>query len=102
MKSAERTLRVTALPAAHSSLVPHDANRSRTRSRRRLAHSIEQFLEDDRVIVGLVLRAKQQGHAFSLVGKLVKQEQRFLGLRQRQLLQISLAKVLPVIGPRVV
>src|ERR1017187_7634943 len=100
MKRAERIWRTKALSAPHRSFaVAHAIDRSGPRAGRRFAHTVEQFLEDDRVIVRLVLRGKEQGQAFSLAGKLVEPEQRIFGFRLRQLLEVFLAKVLPMVGP---
>ncbi len=72
-------------------------DRSRTRSRRRFAHSLQQFLEDDCVIVRFVLRGEEQSQPSSFVDQFVELHQRVLGFRLRQLFQIFLAEILPAL-----
>src|ERR1035437_6124326 len=95
--------RTMVLSATRGGFAPaHDANRPRAGPSRRFSPPVKQFFEDDRIVMRLVLRGKEQGKAFSLVSQLVEPAQRVFGVRLRQFLQIFLAKVLPVIGSGVI
>src|ERR1700728_1479213 len=80
----------------------HAANRPRAGTGRRFSPPVKQFFEDDRIVMRLVLRGKEQGKALSPVSQLVEPAQRDFGVSLRQFLQIFLAKVLPVVGPGVI
>src|SRR5271166_6483987 len=87
------------LPAPCSGAAPaHGVSGSRAGAGRGLPHSVQQFLQDERIVVLLVLRCEEKRELFLFVCKNVELAQFGLGLRAREFFQIFLAEALPVLG----
>ena len=91
--------RAIALAAPPGGFAPaHAVGGSRTGAGWRFSPAVEQLFENGRVIVCLVLRAKQEGQALAFVSDLVQPAERLFGFRLRQFLQIFSAKIWPTVG----